>query len=336
MFGVRAPGIQHDGGIQRIDPFIFGTLCGVISALAYTAANVFLRKVALDVDPFLASCVRASPMAMLGWGLVCLSAVKGQAVLPSGRLLLYLVLTGIFVQLGGNVAFQWSLRIVGLSIAIPLLFGTLIIAGAVMGRIWLSESVTPRSAVAMFILIAAIGLLSAGAREASLSVSAALPSSPDTWTIALGIGAACLSGLAYATAGVVIRRTVTRSIPVASTLVVIATMGVVINGPASLLRLGVDGLLATSRTEMADMLLAGLFNAVAFFALGKSLQLIRVVHVNALNASQTTLAALAGVVLFGEALSLPLVAGLGLMILGLVLMQGSERSAAEGGQRSAA
>ena len=159
-------------------------------------------------------------------------------------------------------------------------------------------------------------------------MSAELPTSPTTWTIALGVGAACLSGLAYGTAGVVIRRAVTRSLPVVSTLVVIATMGVVINGPLSVFRLGVSGLLSTSLTELADMLLAGLFNAVAFFSLGKSLQMLRVVHVNALNASQAALAALAGVVLFGEALSHELLAGVGLTILGLVMIQGSQRPAA--------
>ena len=222
-----------------------------------------------------------------------------------------------------------------LAVAIPLLFGTLIIGGAVLGRVWLSEPVTPRSAVAMSIMIAAIGLLSVGARDASLAVSAELPTSPTTWTIALGVGAACLSGLAYGTAGVVIRRAVTRSLPVVSTLVVIATMGVVINGPLSVLRLGVDGLLSTSRTELADMLFAGVFNAVAFFSLGKSLQLLRVVHVNALNASQAALAALAGVVLFGEALSHELLAGVGLTILGLVMIQGSQRPAARPNDLSA-
>ena len=293
--------------------------------MAYTASNVFLRKVALEVDPFWVSCMRATPMSLLGWLLVSRHAMRREEVLPRGMLLVYLLLTAVFVQLGGNVAFQWSLRIVGLAVSIPLLFGTLIIAGAVLARVFLHEPVTPRSAIAMLIVIAAIGLLTAGASEASRAVNAESLVRPDRTTVALAVGAACLSGLAYAVAGVVIRRAVTGTVPVVSTLVVIATTGVVINGTASFMRLGSSGLLATTSTELRDMLLAGVFNAVAFFSLGKALQLIRVVHVNTLNASQTMLAAVAGVVLFREALSEALLLGVGLTVLGLVLMQGSER-----------
>ena len=69
------------------------------------------------------------------------------------------------------------------------------------------------------------------------------------------------------------------------------------------------------------MILAGLANALAFFALAKSLQLIEVVHVNALNASQVAMAAVAGVVLFNESLTTPLVVGVLLTGFGLLLMR---------------
>ena len=48
------------------------------------------------------------------------------------------------------------------------------------------------------------------------------------------------------------------------------------------------------------MILAGLFNAVAFLALTKSLQLVPVVYFNALNATQAAMGALAGIMLFAE------------------------------------
>ena len=59
---------------------------------------------------------------------------------------------------------------------------------------------------------------------------------------------------------------------------------------------------------------------MAFVSLTKSLQLTSVVYVNALNATQATLAALAGVLIFKEALSPWLAIGVGLTIGGLMLL----------------
>ena len=73
--------------------------------------------------------------------------------------------------------------------------------------------------------------------------------------------------------------------------------------------------------------LAGVSNAVAFWALTKALQLTGVVYVNALNASQTAMAALAGVFFFQEAITLPLMAGVALTAVGLLLMKRRRKQA---------
>lgn len=67
---------------------------------------------------------------------------------------------------------------------------------------------------------------------------------------------------------------------------------------------------------------AGIFNLVAFLALTRALQLTSVVFVNALSASQTAMAALAGVFLFGEPTTSALWMGIGLTALGLFLTKG--------------
>jgi drug/metabolite transporter (DMT)-like permease len=78
---------------------------------------------------------------------------------------------------------------------------------------------------------------------------------------------------------------------------------------------------ATHPADLAMMLLAGVCNAVAFAALTKSLHLTSIVYVNILNATQATLAAVAGVVFFHEAASWPLFVGGFLTIVGLVCMR---------------
>ena len=61
-------------------------------------------------------------------------------------------------------------------------------------------------------------------------------------------------------------------------------------------------------------------------SLTKSLQLTSVVYVNALNATQATLAAIAGVVIFREALSPWLALGIGLTVAGLMCLAHAHRA----------
>ncbi len=144
---------------------------------------------------------------------------------------------------------------------------------------------------------------------------------PPTWTqIATGIGAGCLSGLAYAILNVVIRYGVIRGMPLPTTLFVVSAVGMLSLGCVSWLRIGSAGMAGTTPRDLTMMLLAGVCNALAFLALTKSLQLTSVVYVNALNATQATLAALAGVLIFAEAPSPWLLAGVGLTIAGLLLL----------------
>ena len=66
---------------------------------------------------------------------------------------------------------------------------------------------------------------------------------------------------------------------------------------------------------------AGIGNILAFVALTKALQLTTLLHVNLLNASQVAMAAVTGILLFDEAVTVPLVVGVLLTIVGLTLMR---------------
>jgi BirA family biotin operon repressor/biotin-[acetyl-CoA-carboxylase] ligase len=69
------------------------------------------------------------------------------------------------------------------------------------------------------------------------------------------------------------------------------------------------------------MLLAGLLNAIAFFACGAALMRLSVVRVNLINASQAALCAAGGVLFFQEALTAWMVLGTLLTMGGLMLME---------------
>ena len=109
-------------------------------------------------------------------------------------------------------------------------------------------------------------------------------------------------------------------------LFVISMAGMVSLGPAAVVRLGSAGLAAVTPRDWGVMLAAGTFNAVAFFALTRAMQLVPVSYVNIVNASQVAMAAAAGVALFQEPTTAWLFAGIGLTVVGLVLNRRPSRS----------
>ncbi|MBW3596341.1 MAG: DMT family transporter [Planctomycetes bacterium] len=313
--------------IARLEPALLGVACGLLAAVGYTASNICLRAVS-HLDPVWVSAVKAFPtFALFGPWLIFL-AVRGERVFPPLRVLASLMAAGLVAQLGGNVLFQWSLGVIGIAAAVPVTLGAMIIAGATLGRVFLHEPITPRNAVAGMMLLAAIFILSYGARGVA-ELDAEMLSDRGWWT-ALGVGAAFTCGIAYAALGVVIRYGVSGRARVTTTVVSISFVGLVSLGTASLIRVGPEGIFATPPEAMATMVFAGVFNAMAFLALTKSLQLVSVLLVNALNASQAAMALAAGVIIFGEPLTAGLVIGVATTAAGLVVMggRGQKRSAA--------
>lgn len=338
------------------EPVVVGTLWGFASAVGYTAANACLRA-ASHCDPIWVSTVKAFPTAALVAPLVLYRLARGHEQLPPWPKLRILIGTAVVCQLLGNVVFQWSLGIIGMALTVPLTLGMMIVGAAVMGRLFLYEPVTPAMALSMSLLVGSVFVLSWGARESTQAADAPLPpgkvlpardateagraggerseaagldhsvASPSSVAMGMaGVAAACVAGLAYSLLGVVIRSVVTGSMSVAMSMVTVTATGVVALGSASLISPGLPVILETVPADLLVMLMAGLFNLVAFLSLTKSLQLIPVARVNALNASQAAMGALAGIVIFAEPSSWPLWLGLGMTVLGLLLMRRPGRS----------
>jgi len=305
-----------------------GTLFNALSALAYTAANICLRDASRSCDPVWISCIKAVPTALVAWLIIARRASRGMPALPSGRLLPALIGTALVMQVGGNVSFQWALPVLGLALSVPLVFGTLILAGAAASRAILGEPIGLRTLLAMALLIAAIAVLSWGA-EARQEVASAPEAEPvaattadaASWLAAVAVAVACFSGLCYASCNVLIRRVAGPETPLSAILMVMAMTGVISLGAISLWRIGWAGMAATTAREWMVMILAGAFNAAAFFSLGLALERTPVTRTNLINASQVALSAAAGVVLFGEEITATIVAGIALTVIGLTILR---------------
>jgi drug/metabolite transporter (DMT)-like permease len=292
----------------------------MVSAAAYTAANICLRSV-VHIDPVWVSCIKAVPTVLLVGPWLFVRMARGQHLISSLGVLGILVPAAILGQLVGNVMFQWSLGVVGIALSVPLNMGTMIISGALLGRYVLNESIGPRMVLAIVVLLAAIAILSMGAPAAGRTVVASIAEVPGMALLGGGVVAACLSGVAYSLLGVVVRQCILQGTPLSTILTTVCFVGAMTLGAASYLRQGAALWMMMDAQDASAMVLAGVFNALAFLALAKALELAGLVHVSTLNASQSAMAAGAGVVFFHESLNAALAVGVALTVTGLMLMQ---------------
>ncbi len=335
-----------------------GLFLGLLAACSYSIANLALRSLA-DSDGGLAwdvwvSGVKALPTAVAAGWLITRRWRTGRTVDIPLRLLGPLILAALVMQIGGNVGFQLSLRSIGLAISVPIVFSSIILSGAVVGRTVLGDVVTSRTAVSMALMVASIGFLSFAAHGTPASADAmtettsagietpnatasAIPmismakiSSPSvnglqssglfSLSVTTGVLIALISGLSYGLCGVVIRRVVRGNLPVESTLMIFSLTGLVALCPTSGMSLGWDGLHKISGSEWWIMLAAGTFNAVGFFSITHAMRLLTITRANVINASQNAMCAAGAVLFFAEPMSPLAMLGIGLTILGLLTL----------------
>jgi drug/metabolite transporter (DMT)-like permease len=313
--------------ISRTDPALLGVALGCVSAVCYTLTNMALRDAADRHDfgwVMWVTGMKAFPVTVAAWAIIAWRMRQGLPALPPRKFVLPLIATGIVMQFLGNVLFQLSLSYGGLALTVALTFSTLIISGAVLGRAWLGEAITPRTLAAMVLLITAVAVLSRGADQASNAVMR----ERSLGNVVLAVLTGCGSGLGFGLSGVVIRRVLHDRTSLSGSLVFLCTTGVVLPGLLGVATLGPGAIAAIPAKLQWTLFAGGVANAIAFYAVAGALRCLSVVRVNLINSLQVALAGFAGVVFFAEPVTVWLVGGAGLTIGGLVLLGVREDAAA--------
>lgn len=292
---------------------VAGAACGLAAAVLYTATNVAL-KASTGSDPLLVSAAKAWPTVLVCGPLLVLMTFRGQRIATSWHSFPMLLLGVLSGQLIGSVGFQISLEHIGLALAVPLNLGGLIIGSAWIGHWMLGEPVTPRTILAIVILMAAVVVLSFGSNQS------ALREGTTGGQVAWGVAAACASGVGYAFFGATMRRSLRYGLTVPMAMFTSGAVGAVLLSSLAVQQLGLNQIASTATPQWMFMTMAGIFNVLAFFLISFSLRAIPVVAVNLINATQAAMAAAAGVLVFGERITLPLSVGLLLTVTGLVVL----------------
>jgi drug/metabolite transporter, DME family len=295
-----------------------GSLCCLVSVLGYSAANICMCRLArLGCDPTWAIFNKELVSVLVVGPWLLYLAMRGQPSLPKGRPLLILILVGLATELGGNAGMQWALGVAGLAVMIPANMAFLLVAAAILGRLFLREPVAPRTMAAIGMLMVALALLGLGAAQANPASAGPDKIITSPALVALAIFIALVAGIIFALLSIAIRHCVTGTTRLSAVVLLITGMGVLSLGPISVYRAGLPRLWQTPPEQFLWMFTAGVCNLIAFVALVRGLQLTTVVHVNMLNAGQVALAAIAGVLLFHETPNPALILGVCLTIGGI-------------------
>lgn len=312
-------------------PSWVGPLCGMVAAVLYTLTNIALRD-CVQVDAYLVSAVKAAPTVIFLGPLIAWAAAGKQPVIASKRRIPQFLVASFMAQFFGNAAFQKALEKIGLAASVPITLGVLIVGGAIFGVILLGESVNRQKMFSMATLIIAVVVLSipntnAASAETAVSESGSITATSvadaktaRTSDVLIGSLWAASSGLAYSFFGVTLRQTLQSGVKSTTAMFLSGLVGIVTLWPYIYWTLGVDAVHSTPLSLWGTMAVAGLCNFLAFIAITASLKLLPVVAVNLINASQVAMAAVAGVMLFGEPVTWTLLTGIFLTILGLVIM----------------
>jgi drug/metabolite transporter (DMT)-like permease len=276
----------------------------------------------VGVDPFLVTALKAMPTVIFIGPFVGWMLLRGETIATSFKMVPRFIAASFVAQFVGNVSFQVALGVIGLAASVPITLGVLIIGGAILGRVILHEPVRPRTIVAMFALIAAVIVLSLP--------GATLPPSQSTTTFPVWIGAlfAAASGAAYALFGVAMRQTLNGGLSAPAAMLISGLVGTIALSATVLLRLGIGPLELITSQQWGVMFAAGTFNFAAFVSISLALKSLPVVAVNLINASQVAMAGVAGVILFAEPVTGPLVVGIILTFAGLMILASRGRSSA--------
>jgi len=299
-----------------------GFIYCVIAAFGFSGVNICLRSLTVRCDRVWVLLIKEAItfVAIAVWAR--LGGRLDGRVLPGWRTIAVLTTIGALTHLLGTLPWLWSLAEVGLAVAVPLSLCTSLVTTAALGRWVLEERVSGRSLVAMGLLLGAVGVLTSGTQAPPDRLASAV-AALGSWTLWLATSAACMAGIIYGVLNIAVRHSVTRGVSLVFVALVGPVMGVVCLGPVCAWRAAWEGFPPFSQYDLLLLAAGGMLNAVAWFAFVKSLQSIAAVHANLVTASQVGIAALAGVCLFGEALSPAVITGVAMTALGIVCIDPS-------------
>lgn len=299
---------------NRMPNIGIGERWAIAAAVCYSGTSLLLRATATVADPTIAAILRLTPVLITAWALTFTTrdasrVVPGQKSYVGWKVLRLLILAGASSYFIGNNAYQLALRFGGIGVTAPVVQSTSLWSGIFLGSLLLGEGFYRGVFRGGLAVVLGLVLLAFGQGGEVGS----------EWYIAIPFAA--VAGAGYASANLSMRSAYRNGIPHLPALAMNATSGMFFLLILAVLRHGPNFLAGTSPETIASLLAAGIFNAGALFSLSRALTTSTASRVNSINTGSIAFTTLMAAILFGEPMSLPIAAGIVLIIGGLILVQ---------------
>ncbi len=135
-------------------------LLAVLTAVFFGAYNVFIKMASGHIIQIVGAVILQVVAALLG-GIVLLGLkITDSPLEVSTRGVLFAVLAGIFVGLAEISSFYVFSRGISASVGIPIIIGGSVVAGAILGVLFLKESLNWTQLLAIGMIVGGVVLLS--------------------------------------------------------------------------------------------------------------------------------------------------------------------------------
>lgn len=135
-------------------------LLAFMTAVFFGAYNVFIKMASGHINQIVGAVILQVVAALLG-GIVLLGLkITDSPLEVSTRGVLFAVLAGIFVGLAEISSFYVFSRGISASVGIPIIIGGSVVAGAILGVLFLKESLNWTQLLAIGMIVGGVVLLS--------------------------------------------------------------------------------------------------------------------------------------------------------------------------------
>lgn len=296
------------------------------SALLYVLCYICMRQLAeTRVNPFVIVGIREGITALGGAAVFAFLLARKKADLPKMKYVLAFLCSSIALQLVGNIVQQKSLEVIGMGISTATCWTGQLLWTPIFGWFLLREKLTLRLACSLTLAFAALLFLTAGAQMQSGTPTLESAGTGLHSLAVIYVFLTVLAGFLMATSNCVVRWMNQGGVSPFFAVMFLPGVGGVFLLGWELAAHGTASFYTLSSSDYFYTVLAGLTNMTAFIALTFSLRYLDAVRVCVIMISQLALAPTAGYLLFGEKMNGLILAGIALVVTGILVSTGEKK-----------
>ena len=297
--------------------FRSGFVLGIICALFYSVASIYLRKLTELQSPYaLTMFLKESVASLFALPFVLWGMKRGTISLKQWRLWLLMFSIAVVMQVVGNLGTLALFTTAGIAISLSCIWSGGLLAGQLFDLVCIKEKFQTGLFIALLVVILAVICIGVGL--GLRTDSGGLAGLSGWLTLGVVLGGLCI-GTINSLDMAAIKYSAQYDVSFWVPILLVPGAGTVVLGAYSFYQYGPGIVSVLSAEQLSCIAIAGFTNLIAFIALVKGLNRCPIAFMNLMNAAQVAIGALAGIFWFNEPTNVYIYTGIGLTIAAIFL-----------------